>query len=256
MKVIQDLKEWRSIRQKLGKAVGFVPTMGALHLGHYSLIHRSLQDNPLTVASIFVNPTQFDEASDLESYPNTLEEDLTGLEEQGCDFVLIPSVQQMYPFGYRYKVHEQENSQILCGEHRPGHFDGMLTVVLKLLNLVRPERAYFGEKDFQQLQLVRDMAVDLFLEVEIIACPTLREEDGLALSSRNRKLCPESRQKAARFAYHMQQKHEPSVLQQLLEEEGMEVDYVQRWRDRQLAAVRLQTENDTVRLIDNVSLEG
>lgn len=256
MKVIHDLEEWLNLRAELPSAPGFVPTMGALHAGHFSLVHRSCQENDQTVVSIFVNPTQFDDPADLAHYPKTLESDLAGLESQGCDFVLVPDARQMYPLGYRYRVQELRDSQRLCGANRPGHFDGMLTVVLKLFQLVRPGRAYFGEKDYQQLQLVRGMVEDFFLPIQIVACPTVRDSDGVALSSRNQRLCPESRDKARRFASRLRSQHEPSLLRQLLEEDGLQVDYVEHWGDRQLAAIRVKSGDEDIRLIDNISLEG
>ncbi|MBX3170398.1 MAG: pantoate--beta-alanine ligase [Candidatus Eremiobacteraeota bacterium] len=238
MKVFHDLQEWR--RFKRTETLGFVPTMGALHDGHLSLIRRSQQENQRTLVSIFINPTQFNDPKDFQNYPQTLEQDLAKL--QHIDYVLAPNAGQIYPHGYHYKVSEDKISNILEGAHRPGHFDGMLTVVLKLLNLARADRAYFGEKDFQQLQLVRGMAEDFFLDTEIVACPTVREADGLAMSSRNIRL--QSREKAGLFPKLL--KH-PNA-RALLEEAGFEVDYIENWQGRTLGAVRL----DNVRLIDNL----
>src|SRR5262249_29466052 len=161
-----------------------VPTMGALHEGHLSLVKRSRVENDRTLVSIFVNPTQFDDPADFDAYPRTVKRDLALLEAAGVDFVLLPGAGDMYVDGFRYRVSEPEVSTILEGEHRPGHFGGMLTVVLKLLNIAAAERAYFGEKDWQQLSLVRGMADAFFLPTAIVACPTVRESTGLALSSR------------------------------------------------------------------------
>lgn len=237
MKVFHDIEQWRQ-HPKDG-TLGFVPTMGALHDGHLSLVHRSQQENQRTLVSIFINPTQFNDPKDFESYPQTLEADLALL---NVDYVLAPNAQQMYPNGYHYKVTEDEVSKILEGAHRPGHFDGMLTVVLKLLNLAQAQKAYFGEKDFQQLELIKGLKTEFFLDTEIIACPTIREADGLAMSSRNTRL--KNREKARQF--HQFLKH-PNARQEL-EKAGFEVDYVENWRGRTLGAVKL----DNVRLIDNL----
>lgn len=237
MKVFHDIEQWRQ-HPKDG-TLGFVPTMGALHDGHLSLVHRSQQENQRTLVSIFINPTQFNDPKDFEAYPQTLEADLALL---NVDYVLAPNAQQMYPNGYHYKVTEDEVSKILEGAHRPGHFDGMLTVVLKLLNLAQAQKAYFGEKDFQQLELIKGLKTEFFLDTEIIACPTIREADGLAMSSRNTRL--KNREKARQF--HQFLKH-PNARQEL-EKAGFEVDYVENWRGRTLGAVKL----DNVRLIDNL----
>lgn len=239
MKVFHDLQEWR--QQTRTGTLGFVPTMGALHDGHLSLVRRSQQENQHTLVSIFINPTQFNDPKDFEAYPQTLQKDLEKLENH-VDYVLAPNAQQMYPNGYHYKVTEDEVSKILEGAHRPGHFDGMLTVVLKLLNLARADRAYFGEKDFQQLELIKGLKQEFFLDTEIIACPTQRESNGLAMSSRNVRL--KDHNKAAQFPQLL--KH-PNAKQEL-EKAGFEVDYVENWRGRTLGAVKL----DNVRLIDNL----
>jgi pantoate--beta-alanine ligase len=154
--------------------------MGALHEGHLSLIRRSRADNALTLASIFVNPTQFDDPADLAQYPRTMENDLATLEAAGTDYVLLPRAADLYADGYQYRVTESKLSTMLEGAHRPAHFDGVLTVVLKLLHIAAAERAYFGEKDWQQLTLIRGMAEAFFLQTCVVACPTLREADGLA----------------------------------------------------------------------------
>lgn len=245
MKVFHDVQEWRTFRGHFGGSLGFVPTMGALHAGHLSLMERSRKENNHTLVSLFVNPTQFDDPKDFQNYPQTLESDLKLL--HNIDYVLAPSPEQMYPLGYRTKVSEKEISKILEGAHRPGHFDGMLTVVLKLLNLANAHRAYFGEKDFQQLQLVQQMAQDFFLHTQIVACPTQRESDGLAMSSRNQRLTPEQRAQASKFPQLL--KNQDAAQQ--LEKAGFAVDYVEEWRGRRLAAVRL----GEVRLIDNIEVQ-
>ncbi len=241
-----NAREWVSTRQQLTGTLGFVPTMGALHEGHLSLVERSRRENDHTLVSIFVNPTQFDDPSDLEAYPRTLESDVALLGEGVL--VLAPTAAEMYPQGYRYRVHEEVDSLRLCGAHRPGHFDGMLTVVLKLLGLARADRAYFGEKDFQQLELVRGMAEDFFLATEIVACPTVREADGLAMSSRNRRLSASERALAARFPQVLLSAGSCSAAVDELKTLGFVTDYVEEWRGRRLGAVRL----GDVRLIDNL----
>jgi pantoate--beta-alanine ligase len=176
--------------------LGFVPTMGALHEGHLSLVRRSGSENDRTLVSIFVNPTQFDDPADLARYPRTLDADLAALRAEETDFVLLPRAEDFYRDGFQYRVTESRLSTILEGVHRPGHFDGVLTVVMKLLQVAQPDRAYFGEKDWQQLTLVRGMVEAFFVPVMVVACPTVREADGLALSSRNRNLVPSDRQRA------------------------------------------------------------
>lgn len=247
MRVFQDLNEWRQYRSQLQDTLGFVPTMGALHEGHLALAHQSQRENAKTLVSIFINPTQFDDPKDLAAYPQTLAEDVQLLEHT-ADYVLAPSAAQMYPHGYHYKVSEDEVSKLLEGAHRPGHFDGMLTVVLKLLNLAQAHKAYFGEKDFQQLQLVQGMVSEFFLNTLIVPCPTVREPDGLAMSSRNRRLSPEDRETAAEFPHILKTAPDVAQAKKQLEQEGFAVDYVQEWRGRRLGAVRL----NNLRLIDNL----
>ncbi|MDR3607020.1 MAG: pantoate--beta-alanine ligase [Oligoflexia bacterium] len=250
MKVFETIADWRKFREALEPGtIGFVPTMGALHAGHASLLKKSASENAWTVASIFVNPTQFNDPKDLENYPRTLEPDLALAESCGVDFVLSPSSrEELYPDGYRYRVSENDFSNRLCGAHRPGHFEGMLTVVLKLLNLVAPTRAYFGEKDFQQLALIQGMAKAFFLPIEIIGCPTAREADGLAMSSRNTRLAPGERELAARFPRILSNRElSASQAAEELARSGFEVDYVEDRDGRRFGAVRL----GNVRLIDN-----
>lgn len=181
---------WR----RAGETIAFVPTMGALHEGHLSLVRQARERADRVTASIFVNPAQFNQASDLEGYPRTPERDAELLEREGCDLLFLPTVDGLYPPGDATWVVPDGAAEGLEGEHRPGHFRGVATVVLKLFNLVRPDLAIFGEKDAQQLAVIRQMARDLFVPVEIVAGATIREEDGLALSSRNARLAPEERQ--------------------------------------------------------------
>ena len=250
-----DLQAWRDQRRaqcRAGLTLGFVPTMGALHEGHLSLIRRSRSENDATLVSIFVNPTQFDDRVDYEKYPRTLDDDVRMLEAAGADYVLLPSQADLYPDGFRYRVTEVERSRILEGAHRPGHFDAVLTVVLKLLQLASAERAYFGEKDWQQLQLVRGMAEAFFLPTTIVPVETVREDDGLALSSRNRRLPAADREKAPAFHRTLIQSTTPDEAARALRAGGFVVDYVEDVDGRRLGAVRL----GGVRLIDNVALDG
>ena len=179
-----------------GRRIGLVPTMGALHEGHFSLLDYARTRCDYLVASIFVNPMQFDRSEDLETYPRTWEADLEACAQHGVHVVYAPGVQTMYPEGYQTKVSVERMTEGLCGASRVGHFDGVTTVVLKLFNAVGPHLAVFGEKDFQQLRVIQRMTVDLDLGVEVAGLPTVREPDGLALSSRNRRLDPDQRRRA------------------------------------------------------------
>jgi len=191
-----DLRALVSNAKRKNLKVGFVPTMGYLHGGHLSLVKRAKEENDFVVVSIFVNPTQFAPGEDYERYPRDLERDLKLLKKEGVDAVFAPPASELYPEGFSTFVEETRLSKRWEGEHRPGHFRGVCTVVLKLFNLVSPDRAYFGEKDYQQLRVVQKMVEDLNLSVEVVGCPTVREEDGLAMSSRNSYLSPEERKQA------------------------------------------------------------
>jgi pantoate--beta-alanine ligase len=254
VKVISSLPEWQEMRRTLSGGIGFVPTMGAMHEGHASLLQRSVRDNVHTVLSIYLNPTQFNNASDLANYPSTLREDLCWANELGVDLVLTPTYAQLYPDDFRYQVDETQFSRELCGTDRPGHFTGVMTVVMKLLNLVRPDRAYFGEKDYQQYLLVRDMCEAFFLDVEIVACPTVRESDGLAMSSRNALLNASGRERAAILNRLISSSCTDGGAASGLEQAGFEVDYVTTRDQRRFAAARLHCDDREVRLIDNVAL--
>lgn len=252
MRVFAKVSDWQAARAVSNYArgpVGFVPTMGALHAGHRALLERARAENDRVVLSIFVNPTQFNDPADLARYPRTLAADVA-LTEGLVDDVLAPPAAELYPDEYRYRVTEGELSRRWEGAHRPGHFDGVLTVVLKLLNLVRPDRSYFGEKDWQQLQLVRGMAAALFLPGEIVACPTVRADDGLALSSRNARLSPAGRALAPGFQKILRESPAAETAVPALRAAGFEVDYVADHAGVRLGAVRLEG----VRLIDNVRL--
>jgi pantoate--beta-alanine ligase len=183
-----------------GRSIGLVPTMGALHEGHISLIKRARMENDISVVSIFVNPTQFGPSEDLDRYPRDVENDVGKLRAQEVDILFLPDNALMYPKGFSTYVNVAEISEKLCGAFRPGHFRGVATVVAKLLNITDPTRAYFGQKDFQQTVVIRRMAKDLDLDAEIVVCPTIREQDGLAMSSRNLSLDSEQR-KAATVLY-------------------------------------------------------
>jgi pantoate--beta-alanine ligase len=251
--IFESPSEWR--RERLahirgGLTLGFVPTMGALHQGHLSLVRRSRAENDRTLVSIFVNPKQFDDLTDLEEYPRTLDTDLEMLGHEGTDFVLLPSEAQLYADGYDYRVTEIALSNVLEGAQRPGHFDAVLTVVLKLLQIASADRAYFGEKDWQQLALVRGMASAFFLPTAIAGCPTVRDADGLALSSRNRRLLPSDRSNAPLFYRLLNAAPTADLASRNLQAAGVAVDYVEDREGRRLAAVRL----GGVRLIDNVAL--
>lgn len=251
--VFESPSAWRRERlaqMRAGLTLGLVPTMGALHEGHLSLVRRSRAENDRTLVSIFVNPTQFDDPADLAQYPRTLENDLTLLRDEGVEFVLVPSQAHLYPDGFRYRVTEVELSRVMEGAHRPGHFDGVLTVVLKLLQIASAERAYFGEKDWQQLSLVRGLANAFFLPTAVVACATVREADGLALSSRNRRLRPSDRQKASQFYRALSTSPTPDAASRALGAAGFTVEYIEDRDGRRLGAVRL----GDVRLIDNVPL--
>lgn len=251
MKVLTSIAGWQSCRSTLTDSpLGFVPTMGALHQGHLSLVKASKQQNALTVVSIFINPTQFDDKNDFEKYPADSRSDLEQLEHAGVDVVLFPDAAQIYRDDYRYKVTESDFSRRLCGAHRPGHFDGVLTVVMRLLNLVQPDNAYFGEKDYQQLQLIRDMVSAFFMPVNIVACATMREADGLAMSSRNQHLDARNRSKAAVLYETLKNSATATEARQTLAGQGFDVDYVEDIADRRLAAARL----GSTRLIDNVEI--
>jgi len=184
-----------SLRRE-GKTIGLVPTMGAFHEGHLSLMRRARAENDVVIVSIFVNPIQFARDEDFDSYPRDLHGDLAQAERAGVDLVFTPSAEAIYPDGFQTYVDVTEITDGLCGASRPGHFRGVTTIVTKLFNLVRPHRAYFGQKDYQQSAAVRRLVDDLNLDVEIVLSPTIREADGLAMSSRNVRLTPEERRAA------------------------------------------------------------
>lgn len=258
MRTISSIKELKAFRQanSFEKTTGFVPTMGALHEGHLSLCRRSMDENDFSIASIFINPTQFDSSVDLESYPSCLEKDLEVLERMGISAVFLPNDQDMYHDNFAYQLQETSFSEKLCGANRPGHFTGMLTVVMKLLNLVWPNRAYFGKKDYQQLELIRGMCAAFFLDVEIVGVETVRDSEGLALSSRNALLNEEGLKMARKLNKMLAVGDADDVVSSKLSEEGLLVDYVETHKGRRYGAVRAPGKAGSIRLIDNVTLEA
>lgn len=248
--VLTSIKQLQDFRQNLKGTVGFVPTMGALHEGHVALLRQARAQCDHVILSIFVNPTQFNNPNDLDNYPRTFEADQAIAEREGAHGIFFPTFNDLYPDHYLYEVQEKKWSQLFCGAHRPGHFNGVLTVVLKLFNLVQPDFAFFGEKDYQQLRLIQDMVTAFFLKVKIVPIPTLRETDGLAMSSRNVRLTPEERQKAPLFYHHLKNSSTAEAARLQLEELGFKVDYIEDWEDRRLGALHL----GAVRLIDNVKI--
>jgi pantoate--beta-alanine ligase len=222
--------------------------MGALHRGHASLVERCRRENEIVAVSIFVNPSQFNDPKDLDRYPRTLEDDLALLQCLGADEVIVPPAAELYPQGYRLRLEPDAASLVMEGAHRPGFLQGVLTVVLKLLNIVRPARAYFGEKDYQQLRAITEMVREFFIPTAIVPCETVREESGLALSSRNALLSAEGRGKAAAIFRALTSAAGPAEARAELEREGFAVDYVEERWGRRFAAAFLEG----VRLIDNV----
>ena len=251
MKCFRQIADYQTYhREHKSKKIGFVPTMGALHAGHGSLIQQSVEECDVTVLSIYVNPTQFNNPADLAKYPDTIEQDMKFAETLGVDVVLLPDYQQLYPDGFRYLVDETEFSHTLCGEHRPGHFTGVLTGVMKLIHIVKPRLAFFGEKDYQQLSLIRGMAEAFFLDVDIIAGSTVRESDGLAMSSRNLNLGSDERALARGLNEILKGSLDDEAAARELSCRGFEVDYIRTVDGRRFGAASL----GGVRLIDNVAV--
>jgi pantoate--beta-alanine ligase len=203
MKIINSISELQKLvaeNKRQVKKVGLVPTMGALHDGHIALVERCVRENEISVASIFVNPTQFNDPSDLMNYPRTPDKDTELLRRIGCCYVFKPSVEEMYPEPDTHVFNFGTLDKVMEGKFRPGHFNGVAQIVSKLFAAVLPDRAYFGEKDFQQIAIIREMVRQLKFPVEIIACPIIREADGLAMSSRNQRLTIQEREKAPKIA--------------------------------------------------------
>ena len=272
---IADVREWR---RAVPDEVGLVPTMGYLHEGHLALVRRAREENGRVAASIFVNPTQFGPGEDLERYPRDLARDRGLLEQAGCDLVFVPSAEEMYPPGAESTVEVGSVAAPLEGERRPGHFRGVATVVLKLLGIVEPTRADFGQKDAQQLAVIRRMVADLNVPVDVVGCETVREADGLALSSRNSYLSARERQAAPalhralvsardRLATGERRAEElrRTMVQVLTAEPLVRVDYVSVADPRTLseldvvsgpALLSLAARLGSTRLIDNLLVEG
>ena len=281
MEVIKSHEVLQTIlkeQERQGKKAGFVPTMGALHHGHASLIDRSVSENELTIASIFVNPAQFNDPKDLTNYPRTPEADYSLLESHGCDVVFIPSVEDMYPGNMDLlDLDFGSLATVMEGKFRKGHFQGMATIVYKLLQLIKPFHAYFGEKDFQQLAIIRFMVKKLHLDTEIVGCPTIRETDGLAMSSRNIHLTPNERTAAPVIYESMKHfislNHVFSVdkikekVVEAIEKNGLfKVEYfeivdsetlqrVNKWTESESLRACIAVLSSTTRLIDNIPVQ-
>ena len=271
---IKDLKNFLALEREKGKKVGLVPTMGALHAGHISLVKRCVAENDICVVSDFVNPTQFNDKHDLETYPRTLDADCALLEPVGCDYVFAPSVAEMYPEPDTRVFNLGPVAEVMEGPRRPGHFNGVAQVVSKLFYIVEPDNAYFGEKDFQQIAVIREMVRQLNLQVNIVDCPIQREADGLALSSRNTRLTPEQRQKAPVIARTLKesttfvpaksvQEVIDYVVNTINQVPEMEVEYfeivdgntmqpIQNWSDTTYPVGCITVYCGEVRLIDNI----
>lgn len=233
---VRELRETLAAARAAGKRIGLVPTMGALHEGHASLVRRSVSENDVTVVSVFVNPTQFNDKGDLERYPRTLEADVRLLTEEGASIAFAPSVEEVYPEPDSRVFSYPPVDTVMEGARRPGHFNGVCQIVSKLFMMVEPARAYFGEKDYQQIAVIRAMVKDLGLGVEIVACPVVRQADGLARSSRNTLLTEQERTTAARIAQtlfasvdyakvHTVRETQKWVVDTINGTEGLEVEY-------------------------------
>ena len=239
MKLVHTINELRAelaAQRQAGKKIGLVPTMGALHEGHASLVRRAVAENDIVVVSDFVNPTQFNDKNDLLKYPRTLEADCELLEKEGAAYVFAPSVEEIYPEPDTRQFSYAPLDTVMEGKYRPGHFNGVCQIVSKLFMIVEPDKAYFGEKDFQQLAIIREMVKQMQFPLEIIGCPIVREADGLALSSRNARLTDEQRQQALNISRTLFQSKEYAVshtvaeTQQFVEDaiaasEGLELEY-------------------------------
>jgi pantoate--beta-alanine ligase len=251
VRTVRTIADVRADLASRAGSVGLVPTMGALHAGHEALIRAARAENDVVVVSLFVNPAQFDQDADLAAYPRDEDADTAAAEAAGADLLFAPAREEIYPPGFQTWVEVEELSRGLEGEHRPGHFRGVATVCLKLFNIVRPDRAYFGQKDAQQVAVIRRLVRDLDLDLQIRAVPTVRDPDGLALSSRNARLSPDERE-AALALPHALATRDPERARAVLA--GLDVDYVEvaDFEPRVLAAaVRV----GHTRLIDNVVLE-
>lgn len=271
---IQELKRYLAEERQHNRKIGFVPTMGALHNGHLSLVKRCVEENDVCVVSIFVNPTQFNDKNDLATYPRTLDNDCSLLEPAGCNYVFAPTEAEMYPEPDTRTFDFGTVSAVMEGARRPGHFNGVAQIVSKLFYAVEPDNAYFGEKDFQQIAVIRAMVKQLNIPVKINACPILREADGLALSSRNVRLTPEQRQKAPLIARTLKESTNFAVgksVQEVIDyvvntinaDPVMRVEYyeivdgytmesIENWSDADYVVGCITVYCGEVRLIDNI----
>ena len=271
---IQVLRAELDIQRKAGKKIGFVPTMGALHEGHASLVRRAVAENDVVVVSDFVNPTQFNDKNDLLKYPRTLEADCELLEKEGAAYVFAPSVEEVYPEPDTRQFSYAPLDTVMEGKYRPGHFNGVCQVVSKLFMMVEPDKAYFGEKDFQQLAIIREMVKQMNFPLEIVGCPIVREADGLALSSRNARLSEEERLQALSISKTLFQSkeyaatHTVEETQKFVEDgiaaaEGLELEYfelvdgttlqkISTWDETNYAVGCITVYCGEVRLIDNI----
>ena len=277
MKLVHTINELRAelaAQRQAGKKIGLVPTMGALHEGHASLVRRAVAENDIVVVSDFVNPTQFNDKNDLLKYPRTLEADCELLEKEGAAYVFAPSVEEIYPEPDTRQFSYAPLDTVMEGKYRPGHFNGVCQIVSKLFMIVEPDKAYFGEKDFQQLAIICEMVKQMQFPLEIIGCPIVREADGLALSSRNARLTDEQRQQALNISRTLFQSKEYAVshtvaeTQQFVEDaiaasEGLELEYfelvdgttlqkISRWEETDYAVGCITVFCGEVRLIDNI----
>lgn len=274
VETIDMLRGFLSAARESGKSVGLVPTMGALHEGHASLVQRSVVENGVTVVSVFVNPTQFNDKGDLERYPRTLEADCRLLEALGADCVFAPSVEEVYPEPDTRVFDFTPLDKVMEGIYRPGHFNGVAQVVSKLFMFVEPDRAYFGEKDFQQLAIIREMVRQLDFKLDIVGCPIVREVDGLAMSSRNTLLTAEQRatslaiSKSLFASQEYAKNHTLAETKQMVEDaiaatKGLELEYyevvdgntlqpVNAWEDAKYIVGCITVYCGKVRLIDNI----
>ena len=250
MKIVRTIAELRSEPRE--GPLGLVPTMGAYHEGHLALFRAASEENDRVVASLFVNPAQFAADEDLATYPRDEERDAKLAEEAGVDLLFAPAPDELYPPGFQTWVEVEHLGRRLEGEHRPGHFRGVATICLKLFNIVRPDRAYFGQKDAQQVAVLKQMVRDLDLDLEIRVVPTVRDADGLALSSRNAYLSPEQRQRALALP-HALSTRDPAKARDLLA--GIDVDYVEV-ADFDPPVLAAAIRIDGTRLIDNVVIES
>jgi pantoate--beta-alanine ligase len=256
MRALRTISEVRSeLTGRRSGSIGLVPTMGSLHPGHLSLLRAARAECDTVVMSLFVNPAQFNAESDLRAYPRDEERDLALAADAGVDVLFVPAVEEMYPPGFQTWVEVTELGSILEGEFRPGHFRGVATIVLKLFSIVRPDRAYFGQKDAQQAEMIRRLIRDLALEIELRVLPTVRDRDGLPFSSRNALLTPDQRERALALPRALATRNAAAARRILAESNGLVVDYVERAEfDPPVLAGAIRV--GSTRLIDNVPLEG